>query len=338
MHAPILATLTAISFEKLPSTTSALSPYSLVGYCTAYRFLTYQPSTSSHFTSASATKTQFAFPPTSPVSVSSLPNRSRISQFLILPQHQGNNHGRHLYNIATSFFLADPACIEITVEDPNEHFDDLRDFCDYARLSRNGTLAKIKLNVDVDPKLTARRPNVRVPTAKLVDKPLLDSLRTKNKLAPRQFARLVELHLLSQIPQYTRQANTARLTRKAAASDKGDRAFYYWRLLVKQRIYRQHKDLLAQLDGDERVEKLEQTLNTQWEDYERLLEKMDLSGAAEAKGDKEEREEGKDGAASDGAAAGLSVRGKRKIVDDDEDEDEEEEKDVAAKKAKVEVA
>ena len=321
-----MARLIVSSFEKL-SSTDALSPYSIVGYCTAYRFLTYQPSTSSLFTStaiSAATNTvaheTFTFPPVEPLAVSSLPNRTRISQFLILPPHQGFSHGTRLYKAAVAKILSDPACIEITVEDPNESFDDLRDFCDYSRLTKNGALAQIKLNTDLDPKLTARRPRVKVPTSKLLNRSLLESIRTKNKLAPRQFARLVEMHLLSQIPRYSREASTARLTRKANASDKGDKAFYYWRLLVKQRIYRQNKDQLMQVDHEERVEKLEETVATQWRDYERLLEKMEEHGAEE----EIEEDEG----------ARRERKGKRKIVDD-EDEDMDEE---PAKKARVEDA
>ncbi|KAI4156733.1 MAG: hypothetical protein LQ340_000047 [Diploschistes diacapsis] len=325
-------------FEKLPTTEFIYSPYSLVGYSTAYGFLTYQPSTSSLFTSSSTHATaqassprSFSFPPPDPISLTSLPNRTRISQFLILPPFQGRGHGRHLYKAAISSILSDPACIEITVEDPNEHFDDLRDFCDYARLSANGTFSQIKLNVNLEPKLTVRRPRVCVPTSKLLDKPLLETLRTKNKLAPRQFARLVEMHLLSQIPQYTRQANTTRLTRKAWASDEGDRAFYYWRLLVKQRIYRQHKDLLIQIEGDERVEKLEQTLARQWEDYERLLGKMEQGPRDEEQGAESAGDNGP--AQNESASRARSGRGKRKIVDDEDEESDEEQ--GAAKKPKI---
>ena len=207
-------------------------------------------------------------------------------------------------------FLSDPVCTEITVEDPNEAFDDLRDYCDYNRLLRNGTLAQIKLSTNIDPKSTAKRAGVRVPTSKLLDTSLLKDLRKKNKMAPRQFERMVEMYLFSKIPQHNRQAGTARLTQRAKVTDENDRAYYYWRLLVKQRVYKQNKDSLMQLDRVERIDKVEDVVGVLVGDYERLLRRLE-NGL-------EQNDEEVDRAA-------RRVRGKRKIFDDDEsDEDEEE--------------
>ena len=204
-----------------------------------------------------------------------------------------------------STFLADSACTEITVEDPNEAFDDMRDYCDYTRLLSNNTFAQIQLNTSLDPKLTTKRIGVRVPTSRLLDKPLLRSLRLKNKLAPRQFDRLVEMYLLSQIPAHSRQSGTARLTQRGKSSDMGDRAFYYWRLLVKQRIYKKNKDVLMQLERGERIDKVEETLGEQAGDYERLLGGL----------------EGKEGESAD---VGMRRdRAKRKVIAEDDEEDEE---------------
>ena len=211
----------------------------------------------------------------------------------------------------TKTFLVSPTCTEITVEDPNEAFDDLRDYCDYTRLLTNGTLDKITLSTNLDPKLTTKRIGVRVPTSKLLDMPLLESLRKKNKLAPRQFYRLVEMHLLSQISPHSRQAGTARLTQRARATDKDDKAFYYWRLLVKQRVYKKNRDVLMQLDRTERIDKVEQTVGEVVGDYERLLR-----GLAE-------RALKADGMAENGMENGSGERrerGKRKVIDDEEDE------------------
>ena len=207
-------------------------------------------------------------------------------------------------------FLADPTSIDISVEDPSEAFDDLRDYCDFARLAANGTLEKFKLNTSLDAKITARRMGGKVPTSQLLDVPLLNSLRLQNKLAERQFDRLLEMYLLSKIPPHIRQSGTARLTQRGRAKDEGDRAYYYWRLLVKQRIYRRNKDLLAQLDRLERIDKLEETLGGQQGDYERLLRNIvERSSAVE--------EESNDNGPSE-----RRERGKRKIIDDDEDDDE----------------
>ena len=207
-------------------------------------------------------------------------------------------------------FLADPTSLDISVEDPNEAFDDLRDYCDFTRLAANGTLEKFKLNPNLDAKTAARRIGGKVPTAKLLDLPLLHSLRLQNKLAQRQFFRLVEMYLLSKIPPHIRQADTARLTQRGRAKDEGDRAYYYWRLLVKQRIYRRNKDVLIQLDRLDRIDKLEETLGGQQGDYERLLRNIverSTTGEEESNGNEpSERRE----------------RGKRKVIDDDEDDED----------------
>ena len=214
-------------------------------------------------------------------------------------------------------FLNDPACIEITVEDPNEEFDDLRDFCDHARLTANGTFTQLSLNIP-EPVSKKLRFGTRVPTSTLIDKSLLEQLRRKNKLAPRQYSRLVEMHLLSKIPSYSREAGPARLTQKGQAKDEGDRAYYFWRLLVKQRIYKQHRDILIQLEPSERVEKLEETLASQTQDYERLL------SAIKERGSKQ----------NENGSAPLTSRGKRKIMDDDDDDDAESEEERESKRRK----
>lgn len=222
-------------------------------------------------------------------------------------------------------FRASPTCTEITVEDPNEAFDDLRDYCDYRHLLGNGTFAQISLKTDIDPKLSARKIGVRVPTSKLLDMPLLETLRKQNKIAPRQFYRLVELYLLTKIAPHNRQAGTARLTQRARATDPNDRAFYYWRLLVKQRVYKKNKDVLIQLDRGERVDKVEQTVGEVAGDYERLLRGMEKwqGGEASGSGSEEHRER----------------RRKRKVVDDEDGDDDGDDVETAgvAKRARSEV-
>ncbi|CAF9913524.1 MAG: histone acetyltransferase 1 [Heterodermia speciosa] len=305
-------------YEKLSQFPSPNgSSYSIVGYSTSYRFVTFVPTSKSGKAQdeLSSKKTQtFTLPPSEPIPVSSFPSRARISQFLILPPHQHHSHGSHLYAAVTKTFLASPTCLEITVEDPSEAFDDLRDYCDYTHLLANGTLGQITLSTNLDPKLTAKKRGVRVPTAKILDTALLESLRKKNKLAPRQFHRLVEMHLFSQIAPHARQAGAARLTQRARTSDKDDKAFYYWRLLVKQRVYKKNKDVLMQLDHLDRIDKVEQTVGEVIGDYERLLRRM------VEKAVKGEVDEGEGGTSTNG---GKRDRAKRKLViEDDEDEDD----------------
>ena len=313
-----LQSLTPASYEKLPTPPSPnASVYSIVGYSTSYRFLTYVPT--GHPMNPLAPPAQdlmktFTLPPSEPITPASLPSRARISQFMILPSHQRHSHGAHLYAAMTKVFLASPECTEITVEDPNEAFDDLRDYCDYTRLLANGTFDQIKLSTDLDPKLTATKVGVRVPTSSLVDVFLLKSLRLKNKIAPRQFYRLVEMHLLSQIPPHIRQAGPARLTQRAKSKNKDDRALYYWRLLVKQRVYKKNKDVLMQLEHLDRIDKVEQTVGEISGDYERLMLAMVEKATNGENGLNEE------------SSSSVPVRQKAKrnlVIDlsDDEDED-----------------
>ena len=251
---------------------------------------------------------EFDFDSLAPISFASLPSRARISQFLILPSHQGYSHGTHLLKTITSTFLKSPACIEITVEDPNEKFDDLRDYCDYSRLLANGTLSQISLNSNLSSTLTSKRIGVRVPTSQLLDQPLLEKLRKKNKLAPRQFDRLVEMYLLSKLPAHTRQSGTTRITKRGKSANESDRTWYYWRLLVKQRVYKKNKDFLAQLDRTERIEKVEEQVGELAADYERLLRTM------------EKRKYLGDGELNSGGSE-KKERGKRKVVLEDDEDD-----------------
>lgn len=211
--------------------------------------------------------------------------------------------------------LNSSTCTEITVEDPSEAFDDLRDFRDYARLTSNGTFAQIKLNSSIDPKLSTNKIGVRVPTSHLLDMPLLKSLRTKNKIAPRQFYRLVEMKIFSEIPKHVRSAGPARLTQRGRSTNTDDRTFYYWRLLVKQRVYKQNKDVLIQLDRLDRCDKVDQSVGEIVGDYERLLNGMQKWNEAEERSD-----ERKVGEAE--ASEPRQPRAKRKIIDDDDEEAE----------------
>lgn len=283
----------------------------------------------------------FTLPPLAPLHPNSLPSRARISQFLILEPHQHNSHGTHLYNAMTRTFLTEPNVFEITVEDPNEAFDDLRDYCDYARLRNNGTFSQIKLTTTVPPPSARSQKHSFVPTSELLNVPILHSLRHKNKLAPRQWARLVELYLLSLIAPYKRQAGVARLTQRGKTKDDDDRAFYYWRLLVKQRVYKQNRDLLIQLNRGERIDKVEQTVGEIAGDYERLLRGLEkrkdlddlLTSAKNGKDDLlTSAKNGKEEVMEEPTPRGRKRElGKRRVIviDDDDDDDDAVEIDAA---------
>ncbi len=324
---PLLSNLqlTTPSYEKLnkPPTPTA-SSYSFIGYATAYRYYLYNRTSPSTPPSTPpqrylpAAKHTFTLPTPSPPTPSSLPCRERISQFIILPPYQHSGHGMQLYNALYKTFISDPLVKEITVEDPSEAFDDLRDYCDFLHLRSNATFSQINLSTTPPPK---RNKRIRIST--LLNQHLLTSLRAQNKIAPRQFNRLVEMYLLSQIPAHHRRPE--RLTRKANAPEEYDRAYYFWRLVVKQRLYKHNRDQMMQLDRLDRIDKLEEVLGNVEGDYLRLLRGVESRSQKREEG--EVVEGGEDGEGEgDGSKVGgekRRERAKRKVVLEDEDEERE---------------
>ena len=118
------------------------------------------------------------------------------------------------------------------------------------------------------------------------------------------------MYLLSRIPPEVRQRGGARLTQRGKAAEGDDRVYYYWRLLVKQRVYKQNRDLLAQLERVERIEKVEQTVGEVVGDYERLLRGLEdrTVVAKEPEPNPEPESETTDG---------RKEKGKRKILPDE---------------------
>ncbi|KAG9812938.1 hypothetical protein KCU68_g20133, partial [Aureobasidium melanogenum] len=81
----------------------------------------------------------------------------------------------------------------------------------------------------------------------------------------------------------------------------------FWRLYVKQRLYISNRDVLAQLDREERAERLEATIENIQVDYDRLLE---LARKRASLFDKQA-----------GNSAGGLKRKKKVVVESDEGED-----------------
>ncbi|CAN6652149.1 histone acetyltransferase type B catalytic subunit [Trichomonascus vanleenenianus] len=168
------------------------------------------------------------------------PVRKRISQFVVLPPFQEMNVGGSLYDALFNEFLKDDRVREVTVEDPNERFDDLRDRCDLARLARRQVWESAALR-----------------TTQSIEPEWLSTMCAKEKMAPRQFNRCVEMALLSKI--------------------QGPIPLAY-ELFVKRRLYQHNYEALRDLPKDERVSKLDEVLSNVIEDYRRLLAKVDMSG------------------------------------------------------------
>ncbi|KAJ1767952.1 histone acetyltransferase 1 [Coemansia sp. RSA 1813] len=189
-------------FEKLvlQGTTS----YSLVGYCTMYQFFHYPDR-----------------------------KRPRISQFLVLPPFQGQGHGSQLYRFIYSVVRSTPEYVDLTVEDPSESFDDMRDRNDMRFLLDNNAFDGLTAPVDAQ---------------------TISQLQTKYKLSRRQMVRCVEIGLLKKLD-------------KAKNPD----AYSTYRLFVKRRIYAQNTDQLAELDDTEKKEKVAESFAAVEDDYHRIL-------------------------------------------------------------------
>ncbi|KAF1822087.1 histone acetyltransferase type B catalytic subunit [Dissoconium aciculare CBS 342.82] len=276
-------------YEVESETSANNSPYVLAGYSTSYRSFTFPDRLD-------------ALDLSSPLY---LPSRERLSQFLILPSHQSSGHGQALYNTMYKHLTAPNYVREFTIEDPNEDFDQLRDVCDLLLLRQDSKFRSLGVQADSIPvdKLSAES---EVPTDLIIPIQLRDSLREQYKLQSRQFARLVEIQALSQIPALHR--SKARITRKEKSTNQHDKEYFFWRLYTKQRLYIFNRDQISQLEASERVEKLDAALDSVVEGYQEILERV-------------ERIEKERPTLSEE----MSFRNKRKrrnVVDDDDEEED----------------
>jgi histone acetyltransferase 1 len=259
-------------YEKDVSGTAGTdqSPYTFMGYSTVYSYFPLQKLSTADAPVKQAIDPDFIFPF---MEEPKLPTRTRISQFVILPPFQGGGNGSAFYETIYQHYLADVSTFEITVEDPNEEFDDLRDLNDLARLRQTPDFDSIRIN-------TTSKINHKgkLQADVIVDKELREKFRSKVKIAPRQFIRLVEMQLLSRMHKSVREAfiDSPEASEGSSAERKArEHEFYLWELFVKQRLYRHNKDQLIQLDAKERITKLDDALQSVEGDYERLLAKLE---------------------------------------------------------------
>ncbi|PNS19452.1 hypothetical protein CAC42_7296 [Sphaceloma murrayae] len=252
----------------------------------------------------------------------SLPSRERISQFILLPSRQRSGLGSRLYSTIYNHLTSSVNVTELTVEDPNEAFDDMRDIADMVHLrSTNETFKSLQLPTTIPS--SAFAPSSPIPIDLIVRSETRKQLSKASKIQPRQLGRLIEMHLLSTIPRGNRSPN--RITRKDKSSNQNDRQYYFWRLLVKERLYQHNRDALAQLDREERVDKVEAAVEGLQADYERLLEGVE----------RREKAALANGSTTNGETNGKKRR-KRVHVEEDDDEGAEavEEKDEGSKRKK----
>ncbi|KAK0560313.1 histone acetyltransferase 1 [Tilletia horrida] len=153
--------------------------------------------------------------------------RIRLAQFVILPPYQSQGHGPALFSHVTEQMQSRPEVCELTVEDPSEAFDRMRDGADLRRLLVPGgfeeqALKEGKLAPPLDTKWSEQQ-------------------RRKYKIAGRQWARLIEMFQL----------------RHLNMQDAG--AVRRYRLQVKNRLYKFNRDVLTQMEKGERVQALQKT-------------------------------------------------------------------------------
>jgi histone acetyltransferase 1 len=245
--------------------------YEFAGYCTVYSFYILQlpsppASPAQNGSEQPAAKDDLDLGDGN-YDLSQLPCRSRISQFLITPQYQGQGNGSRFYGELYNQYLKHPQTLELTVEDPNEAFDDMRDVCDLSCLRTRPDFQKLRINNGIKLPKNGLVPN------NIVNPTEYDTIRRAVKIAPRQFARVVEMHLMSRLADSVRPGidleEEKKIKPKATKAEKHE--YNLWKLLVKSRLYRQHKDILGQLDVAERIEKLEETVSSVEFEYVRLL-------------------------------------------------------------------
>ncbi|OBZ83912.1 Histone acetyltransferase type B catalytic subunit [Choanephora cucurbitarum] len=189
---------------KREKTTESKYAYHFVGYCTAYPFYCWPENT-----------------------------RIRISQFLVLPPYKKKGHGSKLYQTVYELFKSRLDVCEMTVEDPNEEFSDMRDKNDIRYLLEHKALNGLKAPVSAEK---------------------IEELCSTFKLTNRQTQRCIEMYLLSNVNKLNSEE------------------YRQYRLQVKARLYTFNFDVLRDMNEEERKERLHQTYLGVEEDYHRLLE------------------------------------------------------------------
>ncbi|KDQ33945.1 hypothetical protein PLEOSDRAFT_1033752 [Pleurotus ostreatus PC15] len=191
-----------------------------------------------------------------------------VLQFVILPPYQRQGHGSELYDAIYNYVLSQPTITELTVEDPAEAFEDLRDRNDLKMLLSHEVFISEAFGADTLSHGGGRVGGVgragrsgkggvsKSASGKMgppVDKLWAENWRKKLKIAGRQFQRLIEILILSKLDPIDPRPMRA------------------YRLQVKERLYRFNFETLAQLEKSERLEKLEETFQNVCEDYQRIL-------------------------------------------------------------------
>ncbi|KAG5519926.1 hypothetical protein PMAC_000203 [Pneumocystis sp. 'macacae'] len=163
--------------------------------------------------------------------------RTRIAQFIILPPFQKQGHGGKFYDALYVYLLSDPRVQEITVEDPSEEFEYLRDKQDIIRLKSSGIFDNKEFKAPVQYSWILKT-------------------QKKYKISLNQFIRCMEIVLLEKLNM------------------ENEKEYKEYRLQIKQRIYKKNFENLNQYNKGEILKKLEETYKSIEEDYFRVLKSM----------------------------------------------------------------
>lgn len=233
--------------------------YVFVGYSTVYRFFYFGRALTPPPESGDAWEL-----PDGNFDLLNLPCRTRLSQFIVLPPFQGKGHGAKLYKSIFQHYHKHDQTYEFTVENPNEAFDDLRDVCDLSFLKTIPEFSNLKLDSSVTIPKKGLVPNLVVGGDKV------EEIRLKAKIAPRQFHRVLEMYLMSQLPASVRPSMA--LDDDPPAPTQADKHLErLWQLIVKQRLYRHNRDALSHIEQPERIDRLQETLTGVELEYARIL-------------------------------------------------------------------
>ncbi|KAL5604466.1 hypothetical protein BROUX41_002435 [Berkeleyomyces rouxiae] len=284
--------------------------HSLVGYATVYTLYHFSPDYKPSFPAGSGTESEDQ----GAKADADEPCTRRIAQFVVLPPYQNQGVGQFLYAAIYNHYYKDASTKRLIVESPSNDFDDLRDVSDLVFLHQLEQCKSIKINTSYNPPKSASKKGKTPDTANkpsfekslMLDMDILSSLQRDMKIPSRQFQRIVEIQLMAQLPRSVRPAIEPPTTKPTAA----DLHHYrLWSLLVKERLVRQHGDALTELEHEDRILRLNETLHSIGLDYARLLSKV-------------ERAEARTKVVPETIPGTKSRKEKRKLDDSDQSEDE----------------
>lgn len=148
------------------------------------------------------------------------------------------------YSLVYLWLLQRSDIAELTIEDPSEAFQDMRDKVDYRTLTAADTFKDVK---------------APIPLSLHGKKDWRESTRREWKLAPRQFARVLEMALRRDILRSAvalTDGGIASPSKRMLKAHDADEKEY--RLLVKERLARMNYELIAPMSRSEKKETLAQ--------------------------------------------------------------------------------